>query len=298
MSGTERWVMMTPYRHTQIGYVILVMLTPVIVILAAVLMLAPDGWPLLAILIPLVLGAVAFARLTVTVDANSVWLRFGLGLIRKRIPTRDILSCGVVNVPWYAGWGIRWTGDGWLYNVSGGRAVELRMRNGKRYLIGTDRPQELESAIRQATASAGVPLTEPVEPAPLAGWRRWSPAAIVVSIVALVLAMILVPQYMLGYQLSPEGITVHLATTRVFLPREEITSASVIHYRLRWRTFGTSAVRYHSGWFDVYPVGRARVAADRVAGEGVLLTLRNQERVLLTPPDPESFVRWHVEGLR
>jgi hypothetical protein len=290
--------MMTPYRHTQIGYVILVMLTPVIVILAAVLMLAPDGWPLLVILIPLVLATVAFASLTVTVDANSVWLGFGLGLIQKRIPTRDIVSYRAVPVPWYAGWGIRWTGDGWLYNVSGLRAVELRMRSGKRYLIGTDRPEELQAALQQAVVSAGGLLSEPVEPAPLAGWRRWSPAAIVVSTVVLVLAVIFVPQYMLGFELSPEGITVHLATTRVFLPREEITSASVIRYRLRWRVFGTSTVRYHSGWFDVDPVGRARVYADRAAGEGVLLTLRNQERVLLTPPDPESFVRWHVEGLR
>jgi hypothetical protein len=290
--------MMTPYRHTQIGYVVVVTSVVAILPLAAVLMLAPDGWPLLAILIPLVLATVAFASLTVTVDANSVWLRFGVGLIRKHIPSRDIVSCRAVPVPWYAGWGIRWTGDGWLYNVSGLWAVELRMRNGKRYLIGTDRPRELEAAIQQATASAGVLLTEPVEPAPLAGWRRWSPAAIVVSTVVLVLAVILVPQYMLGYELSDEGITVHLAMTRVFLPREEITSASVIRYRLGWRGPGTSVVRYHSGWFDVYPVGRARVYASRVAGEGVLLTLRNQERVLLTPPDPELFVRWHVEGLR
>jgi hypothetical protein len=200
-------------------------------------------------------------------------------------------------VPWYAGWGIRWTGDGWLYNVSGLRAVELRTRHGKRYLIGTDRPEELEAAIRQAAAPAGVLLSEPVEPAQLTGWRRWLPAALVASVVVLVLAMMFVPQYMLGYELSDEGITVRLATTRLFLPRAEITDASVIRYTLRWRVFGTSAVRYHSGWFDVDPVGRIRAYANRRAGEGVLLVLHNGERVLLTPPEPESFVR-HLEGRR
>ncbi len=45
---------------------------------------------------------------------------------------------------------------GWLYNVSGTDAVELKMKNGKRYRIGTDVPGELAEAIRQAIKGNGL----------------------------------------------------------------------------------------------------------------------------------------------
>jgi hypothetical protein len=45
---------------------------------------------------------------------------------------------------WWWGWGIRRIGRGqWLFNVSGLDAVELSMKNGKTYRIGTDEPQRL-----------------------------------------------------------------------------------------------------------------------------------------------------------
>jgi hypothetical protein len=38
----------------------------------------------------------------------------------------------------------------WIFNVSGFDAVEIIMRNGKIYRIGTDIPSGLEAAIKQA----------------------------------------------------------------------------------------------------------------------------------------------------
>ena len=38
----------------------------------------------------------------------------------------------------------------WIYNVSGFDAVEIIMRNGKIYRIGTNTPGKLEAAIKQA----------------------------------------------------------------------------------------------------------------------------------------------------
>ena len=42
------------------------------------------------------------------------------------------------------------TPHGVLYNVSGFDAVEIKLRTGKKFRIGTDVPQELDAAIRQA----------------------------------------------------------------------------------------------------------------------------------------------------
>lgn len=48
----------------------------------------------------------------------------------------------------YGGWGIRWGPKGRAYNVSGHEGVQLVFKNGKRLLIGSAKPRELEAAIR------------------------------------------------------------------------------------------------------------------------------------------------------
>jgi hypothetical protein len=57
----------------------------------------------------------------------------------------------VIQQPWsqHCGWGIRWIGRGWLWNVSGLRAVELELRDGRRFRVGSNRPERLAEALRQ-----------------------------------------------------------------------------------------------------------------------------------------------------
>jgi len=52
----------------------------------------------------------------------------------------------------YGGWGIRYSlRKGKAYNVSGNEGVQLVFKNGKRLLIGSQRAEELEEAIRSIT---------------------------------------------------------------------------------------------------------------------------------------------------
>ena len=94
----------------------------------------------------------SFATLTVFVDENYLRIKFGYGIFRKRFAVSEIVSAERVKNHWYYGWGIRvwfWPYM-WIYNVSGFDAVEIIMRNGKIYRIGTDAHGELETAIKQA----------------------------------------------------------------------------------------------------------------------------------------------------
>jgi len=100
--------------------------------------------------VALALVLLLFSSLTVRVDAEHVALRFGPGLIRKRFRTTLILEAVPVRNRWWYGWGIRLTPHGWLFNVSGLDAVELRMADGRSYRIGTDEPQALAGAITAA----------------------------------------------------------------------------------------------------------------------------------------------------
>ena len=94
----------------------------------------------------------SFGTLTVSVDKQYVTIKFGYGIFRKRFVVSEIASAERVKNHWYYGWGIRlWLWPKmWIYNVSGFDAIEIIMRNGRIYRIGTDVPSELETAIKRA----------------------------------------------------------------------------------------------------------------------------------------------------
>jgi hypothetical protein len=157
------------YRHTQVGWVILG-------VAAAVVALGWAGLPPEAaaaarapLLLVAALVALFFGALRVEVDHEAIHLRFGIGLIRKRIPLRDVQTWRAVRNPWYCGWGIRLGPGGVLWNVSGFDAVQLALGDGRRFRIGTDEPAELAAAITRAKGEAPAAAGAPEGPAPAAG---------------------------------------------------------------------------------------------------------------------------------
>ena len=154
---------MNTYRHTQFGKVIVVAIGTGIVILIAsttipLAVLPASAWVLEiatiallgSIVVVLAIALALFFSLTVEIDAEDLRIRFGIGLIRKRFPLDQIDTCRPVNNPWIYGWGIRLTPHGWLYNVSGQEAVELKMKSGKTCRIGTDESEVLIAALEEA----------------------------------------------------------------------------------------------------------------------------------------------------
>ena len=142
--------MTTRYKHTQIGYFLLTLYSLVVLFLCYFNIMT-NFHPLTLIGLIIVLTVLGiFARLTVIVNDQMVKIQFGLGIIRKTFPLEEIEIFRVVRNPWYYGWGIRFTPRGWLFNVSGFSAIELQMKNGKRYRIGTDDPDNLAKALDKA----------------------------------------------------------------------------------------------------------------------------------------------------
>lgn len=138
------------YEHTQVGYLVIVAMTAAMTLIGLVLANAGMNWVAIGVLVVIAAALVLFSSLTVIIREDDLEVRFGPGTIRKRFKLWDIESCQVVKNHWYYGWGIRLTSHGWLYNVSGFQAVEIKFRTGQKFRIGTDVPQELEEAIRQA----------------------------------------------------------------------------------------------------------------------------------------------------
>lgn len=69
----------------------------------------------------------------------------------KRIALADIVRAEAVTyspILDYGGWGIRLGRKGWAYNVSGNRGVRIDYGDGKTFLVGSQRAEELAQAIQ------------------------------------------------------------------------------------------------------------------------------------------------------
>lgn len=139
------------YKHTQIGYLILFILPVVSILFGIILTQAGFDSGIFIIMLFILFFIASFVSLEVMIDESYLRIKFGYGIFRKRFEIREIVSVRTVKNRWYYGWGIRvwfWPYM-WIYNVSGFDAVEIKMKNGKIYRIGTDEPKELEQAITQ-----------------------------------------------------------------------------------------------------------------------------------------------------
>ncbi|MCK5108742.1 MAG: hypothetical protein KAR25_03540 [Methanosarcinales archaeon] len=142
--------MVKHYQHTQIGYLLIIALAIVPLFIAYRMTVHGFSWIDFSAIALIGVFLVLFATLTVVIEEDVLRIRFGPGILRKNFSLEDVESCRVVKNPWYYGWGIHITPHGWLYNVSGSYAVEIKMKTGTKYRIGTDVPNDLETAIRQS----------------------------------------------------------------------------------------------------------------------------------------------------
>lgn len=138
------------YEHTQVGYLMLVVLCIVLVFM--IFFMSFYGFNLIGFIALLIVVLVLwmFTKLTVEIDSEFLRIKFGIGIIHKKILLTKIKSCREVRNRWYYGWGIRITPHGILYNVSGFLAVEIEMKKGRKYRIGTDEPEKLVQAIQES----------------------------------------------------------------------------------------------------------------------------------------------------
>jgi len=138
---------MKQYKHTQIGYLMIVALG-IAVLLIGNLVRVTNFNPTTAFLLAfMILCLASFATMTVEVDAEAISLRLGIGAIRKRFLLKDVETYRAVKNPVYYAWGIHVIPNGLIFNVSGLQAVELQMKDGRKYRIGTDDVRGLTNAV-------------------------------------------------------------------------------------------------------------------------------------------------------
>jgi hypothetical protein len=125
---------------------------------------APDWlavllWLLFGVGLPLVFWSL---RLVTEVRGDGLYVRFvPFHFSFRKIAFADISQFEAKTyrpLLDYGGWGIRYGFSGKAYNVSGNRGVQLELANGKRLLIGSQRPDELVQALHEAGQGTFEPL--------------------------------------------------------------------------------------------------------------------------------------------
>jgi hypothetical protein len=140
-------------KYTQFGILSVIVLGSCLLICIVIMILfrfndlAPVGI-LGFVALVMIICLLIFYKLTIYIDDTYVQFKLGIGLIAKKYLISDIKSCkSVHNNPIY-GVGIRKIPKGWLYNVSGLRAIELSFKNQKSIVrIGTDQPDIIAGEI-------------------------------------------------------------------------------------------------------------------------------------------------------
>jgi hypothetical protein len=262
------------YRHTQVGWVILGVAGAIV---ALAWPAVPHDAPVAPMFVVAAAIALLFGTLTVEVDHEAVRLRFGVGLIHKRIPLQDAQAWREVRNPWYAGWGIRVGPGVLLWNVSGLDAVELALPDGRRFRIGTDEPAALAAAIARAKGAS------PPFPAPTAwcassgrraAWLVWI-AAIGLG-AALVLGVFWMQVRPPVVHVRPEALRVDTLFYGATFPAADIVDVSLEPRlpRVLARTNGFAGAGTLRGWFRVEGWGKGRLYVEEGVAPYVVVRLR------------------------
>ncbi|MUP46365.1 hypothetical protein E0K83_11480 [Gramella sp. BOM4] len=92
-------------------------------------------------------------RLKTRIDATGISTRFvPLSFFKKHFHWKEIDSCYVrkyLPIQEYGGWGVRGTGKSRAYNVSGNMGIQVVTRDKRKFLIGTDKPEEAERILKR-----------------------------------------------------------------------------------------------------------------------------------------------------
>jgi hypothetical protein len=245
------------YRRTQVSWPTVVPTAGTAIVVGAALLWAQAQAALVLVVLGVAILLLLFATMTVIVDDSAVQARFGIGIVRKRVPLDRIRACRAVRNPWYYGWGIHFIPGGMLYNASGLGAIELQLTNGRVVRIGSDEPDALAAAVRRL----GPAIADDTEPGPVQFAGLAIGLAIAVVAVGLAAWMIYVGMQPPTVKVTADSFSVRNGLYSNTVPFRQMTALSLDEYipRVRGKTNGFALGDTLRGSFRVETWGSARL---------------------------------------
>lgn len=120
-----------------------------LIVMIPLILTGQDWWSIIIAFLAIVLGMALLGSLSLRTRMDEEGVHFKMKLFHWRertIPWDDIEQIHVREyspVSEYGGWGMKYGRSGWAYNVRGNHGIQILKKNGKRILIGTQRPEEV-----------------------------------------------------------------------------------------------------------------------------------------------------------
>ena len=93
------------------------------------------------------IGLFAVMKLKTCIDKEKISMEF-FPFVKKEVAWRDIRKAEVLDYGFVGGWGIRlWTKYGTVYNTKGSKGLFIQLKDDKKFLIGTQKPDEMAEFI-------------------------------------------------------------------------------------------------------------------------------------------------------
>lgn len=103
------------------------------------------GLLILAVSIGLLMFALTRVKLHTEIDNQGLQMRF-FPFAHKNIPWAEIASMEITEYSFINGIGVHYSfKHGWVYNVAGTKGLAVHLKNGKRFVIGSQKTKELEA---------------------------------------------------------------------------------------------------------------------------------------------------------
>lgn len=131
----------------QFGYVPAILI--IVVIFSTIYFMYIFGSNIIFIFI-IVVGVIllpVFTFLRTEVNQKEILISLGFLFFTKKLELSEILNYRRSPEQLYTAWGMRKTKNGWDFSVQGHEAVEIVMRNGEIYRLGTTEPEKLLKAL-------------------------------------------------------------------------------------------------------------------------------------------------------
>jgi hypothetical protein len=165
---------MEPKKYTQVGTASILIMVPLFLFFSGMAISSgltnrPDFMIMGFVSILMLLCCLTFYKITIAVSQTQVSFKMGIGLFGKTYQMSDIRQCRPVSNSFIAGIGIRMLPNGWLYNVSGIKAIELQFKNKYSVVrIGTNKPEEISEYIQSIVTGRYATYANSEQPG-----RRW-----------------------------------------------------------------------------------------------------------------------------
>ena len=110
------------------------------------------GLILFSIFVFLLFAFFYFLELKTKITSEEISFTF-FPLASKKVKWEGISEAKIVNYGFVGGWGVRlWTPYGTVYNTKGKIGLAIELKNGSKFLIGTQKETELKNVLKEISS--------------------------------------------------------------------------------------------------------------------------------------------------